>query len=962
MDIDLHSLEQNLRSSIRGQVSFDAVTCGLYATDSSIYQIQPVGVVVPQDEADVLAAMRVAALHRVPVIPRGAGTSLGGQVVWQGLVIDFSRHFNNILELNTDQRWVRVQPGVVRDELNRYLKEHGLHFAADPATGNRANIGGMIGNNSSGMRSIMYGKTVDHVLAVRVLLADGTILTLGELDEPEYQRRMAGQTREAEILRTVREIVTDNRDEIIARYPKVMRRVSGYNLDEFVHTDRWNLAKLIAGSEGTLGVILDATLNLEPLPSQSIMCVAHFDDVIKALDAVKTIIQHNPSAVEIMDRTVMRFGRDSISPDHAAEFLIGDPAAVLVIEFAGDNADELAGRVQTLIEDIRSRGMGTDYPVLAGSASQKRVWQMRKDGLGLMTRVEGARKPVAFIEDCCVPVDVLGEYADDIVAMLKRYDVEAGIYAHASVGVVHVRPMLDLRNQNDIDLLKPIADETFDLVKKYEGSFSSEHGDGIVRSGYIRAFFGDRLFDAFGQIKRLFDPAGLMNPGKIVEAVPIEQNLRYGVSYRAEPFQPWFHYRKDGGFTAAVEMCTGVGACRKTGEGTMCPSYMGTRDEMHSTRGRANALRLAMTGQLGPDSLSDRRLFEVLDLCLSCKSCKTECPSNVDMAKLKVEFLQHHHDRYGPTLRDRMVAGSDTMARMCSGLWAPLVNAVMGTPPAKYALEKLAGFDRRRTPPAYVSQPLHRWFAKRPKPSGTTHRQVVLFDDVYMNYHETAVGKAAVELLESCGYGVILARAGSAQRPRISHGFLRDAKRDGQQTLRNLDRYVGQGLDIVVCEPSDCSALTDDLVDLIDDEDLGRRVAEHTMMIDVFLARELQAGRLGCSFTSPLTSILLHGHCHQEALFGTLAMTAIWDTIDSLEYRTVDSGCCGMAGSFGYEAEHYDLSQTIGNQRLFPAILARGADTAVVACGFSCRHQIYDATGVYPLHWVQTVRGTAAAG
>jgi Fe-S oxidoreductase len=512
--------------------------------------------------------------------------------------------------------------------------------------------------------------------------------------------------------------------------------------------------------------------------------------------------------------------------------------------------------------------------------------------------------------------------------------------------------------------MKEIAEYAFGLIKKYGGAWSGEHGDGRVRSPFLERFFGTQIYDAFRQTKKLFDPAGLMNPGTIVDANPMEQDLRYGPEYKS-PLEPTvYHYREDGSFAAAVEMCNGVGMCRQKLVGTMCPSYKATLDEAHSTRGRANALRLAMTGQFGPDGMTSDPVFEVLDLCLSCKSCKSECPSNVDVAKLKSEFLQKCHDVHGVSLRERIVANSTTMARLMAGRKAAIMNFIQETWMFRTLLELIAGFDSRRKPPRYAALPFPKWFARRKKgvrvEGGRDARDtVVLFDDTYMNYHQTEIGISAVELLESCGYEVILARAGCCQRPRISHGFLRDAKKRGERTLRNLDKYIEQGLKIVVCEPGCCSALTDDLPDLIDDEQLGARIKENVMMIDEFLAREAERGDLKCDFTSPYEKILIHGHCHQKALFGTDNMKQLLERVPGVSVSEVDSGCCGMAGSFGYEKEHYELSAKIGEEHLLPAVRAAEKDgTVTVACGFSCRHQIADGAGVKALHWVETIRGT----
>ncbi|HOR28276.1 MAG TPA: FAD-linked oxidase C-terminal domain-containing protein [Candidatus Sumerlaeota bacterium] len=958
--INLRQFEQDLRQRMRGEVYFDQVTRGLYSTDASIYQEMPIAVCAPRDEEDVAAALRVARDHQAPVLPRGGGTSLAGQAVATALVLDFSRYMNKILDLDLEQGWVRVQPGVVRDELNAKLAAHGMEYAPDPATANRANIGGMIGNNSSGTRSIIYGKVVDHILQTVVHLADGTRLDLHAWSAAEYEARSQGESREAEILRGFRKLIETHRDEIAHRFPKVMRRVGGYNLDQFIQPDApegWNLAKLVTGSEGTLATTVEARLNLVRLPRATAICVCHFADLVESIRAVPSIVRHGPSAVEILDRQTLHLARRNLSTAPLCNFIQGDPAAILIVEFFGDSTEEVREKCETLGRTLASDGFGYAWPVYTDAEEKAKVWNVRKNGLGLMLGMKGDRKPIPFIEDACVPVEVLPEYITQVLEICRRNEAPVIMYAHASVGVIHVRPILDLRRRDEIERMKRIAEEAFQLVVRYHGSWSSEHGDGYVRSPWMERFYGPRIYGAFKEVKSLFDPEWRMNPGKILEAPEMDHDLRYGTEYHAQANGTAFHYREDGGFARAVEMCTGVGACRKTLGGTMCPSYMATRDEEHSTRGRANALRLAMTGRFGPDGMTSRRMYEVFDLCLSCKGCKAECPSNVDVARLKSEFLQRYHAAHGTTLRDRLIRDSASHAAAAAGMAAPLVNWIQASAPFRLLAEKAAGIDRRRKLPGFALRTFPAWHARRNAQAngGTGRPRVVLFDDTYMNYHEPNVGRSAVELLEGCGYEVQLARAGCCQRPAISHGFLDEAREKGERTLRALDAYIQQGLPVLVCEPSCASALVDDLPDLIEDVELGHRVKENVMMIDVFLDREMQAGRIAPRLGSSSAEILVHGHCHQKALFGTGAMKRILGRVEGLAVSEVDSGCCGMAGSFGYEKEHYELSRRIAEDRLLPAIRSRKPGATIVACGFSCRHQIQDFAGEQAYHWVETV-------
>lgn len=965
-------LERELRSAVRGEVYFDAASCGMHATDASHYQMMPACVVVPRDEADVLAALRLAAQSCLPLTPRGGGTSLSGQTFGTGMVLDVSKYMNGLLELDENGRWARVQGGMVRDVLNGQLAERGLHFAPDPATTSRATVGGMIGNNASGTRSIVYGKTIDHVIACKVALADGTVLELDSADEPLWVQRSLGDSREAGIYRGVREIVDRNRDEILARYPQVMRRVSGYNLDEFVagagcpppagirepaSSHRGNLSHLIVGSEGSLACILEATVRLTPLPQATALAIVHFHDELQALESVPHILRHQPSAVELLDALVLGEAVVNPSTRPLATFVQGQPQAVLLIEVFGDNPAEASARMESLVDDLRRSRIGYAWPIRSDVRGQAEVWSVRKLGLGLISNVPGPVKGQAFVEDACVPVEFLAEYIRRLQQVCREEGVRTTMYAHASVGVIHARPMLDLHQPADQQKMARIANRAFELVCQYGGAFAGEHGDGLVRGEFIPRYFGPQLYEAFRQIKGLFDPAGQMNPGKIVDSPSMLSHLRYGDGYRMLPLETQFHYREQGGFQLAVEQCNGLGVCRKLDIGTMCPSYMATRDEQATTRGRANTLRLAMTGQLGAEALAGPRVAEVLELCLACKACKTECPNAVDMARLKSETSQLRHDSHGVPLGARLIGSLPQTARWMAGPLAHVVNLGQRLPGFGWLLERLAGIDRRRRLPPFATRTLGSHLRQRAKTAPANSRarngRVVLFDDTYANYMEPQVGLAAVELLEGCGYEVLLARAGCCQRPRLSKGLVREAKRHGTRTMQRLDVFAQQGLPILCLEPSCASALADDLPDLIDDQALGRRVASCVKMIDVFLDDQVTAGRI-----PPLQLIgeafLLHGHCHQKAEFGTAAIHRHFART-AVAWREVDSGCCGMAGSFGYE--HHELSQQIGEDRLFPAVRRSvAAGETIVACGISCRHQLRDFLQVEAKHWVQIVR------
>ncbi|NBC10238.1 MAG: FAD-binding protein [Planctomycetes bacterium] len=969
----------------------------MYATDASHYQMMPRVVVVPADEDDVVATMAVARETGVPITGRGGGTSLAGQTFGTGIVIDFSKHLNQLLEVNEAAGWARVQPGIVRDQLNKKLKDTGLHFGPDPATSSRATLGGMINNNSSGTRSIVFGKTIDNVLALKVLLADGTTAWLDPRPPEAWRKQARRDDRLGEIFRGVGKLIAANHDEIDRRFPKVMRRVGGYNLDYLptkgTATDAppddatpWNLAHLICGSEGTLGLVLEAKVKLVPLPGATALCIVHFHDLIEALRPVPAMLEHGPSAVELLDRIILREARINPSSRGYADFIDGDPEAVQIVEFSGDDQSEATAKAERFAADMAAKGVGyarvlrTDPANVPGGIPG--VWELRRLGVGLQSNVKGRVKPLDFVDDACVPVEKLAAYIEKLRTICTKHGVEMPICAHASVGVLHPKPALDLHREEDRAKMKAIAWEAFELVKSYGGAWSGEHGDGLVRGEFVRAFFGEQLYEAFRQLKRLFDPENLLNPGKILDTPGMTEHLRHGTpgyEQRIAEVKANYHYRDQGGFALAVEQCNGVGACRKLDVGVMCPSYMATRDEEATTRGRANALRLAMSGQLGDDGLAGDGVADALELCLACKACKVECPNAVDMAKLKSDVLQMRHDQRGLPLGARLMGEAPQAAKRIAGPLAPIVNAVQRLGPYKWLMQRVAGVDARRPFPTYANKPLHKQLEKRtsatihapagvaalnrtggqaasgtPAPSGRAGK-VVLFNDTYMNYHEPQIGLRAVELLEGCGYEVILANAGCCQRPRLSKGMVRDAKRDGLDTLRNLAKFTEQGLPILFCEPSCASAIMDDLPDLIDPPELGEKVKQACYLLDTFLAQQVETGAIDVTIEATSDEVLIHGHCHQKSLTGTAGMHTLLNRVEGLTVSEVDAGCCGMAGSFGYE--HYDVSMAIGSQRLFPAAKdAQQRDAAVCANGFSCRHQLADGCGVEGKHLVELIR------
>ncbi|MDZ7708014.1 MAG: FAD-linked oxidase C-terminal domain-containing protein [Trueperaceae bacterium] len=958
-DAALAALERDLRAEVRGEVRFDDRARALYATDASPYEIAPFGVVVPLDRDDVIACVRVCARHHAPVLPRGGGTSLAGQAVGRAVVIDVSKHLTGILEVDPDGRTATVEPGVIRDALNDAVAVNGLQFTPDVSTTNRAAVGGMVANNSAGTRSIKYGKSVDQTLAMTVVLADGSVVRLAELDDASLDAKCAQDDLEGEIHRTVRRIVRDHEDEIRARYPKVMRRVGGYNLDEFTAGRPFNLAKLVAGSEGTLAVILDVTVKLDPVPKRRMLAMLHFASLKASLEAVPFINRHGPSAVELLDRGLFELGGRNPSLKPLLGWLQGMPEAVLMVEFDGADEAEVRRGLEALRADPEIDRRVYHVHEAWSEPEQKQILQFRKDGLGIYATVEGRHKPTPFIEDAAIPPEHLAEYIPAVQALCRDLGVDTVFYGHASVGVIHTRPLLDLKTAEGLELYERISDGAFALVQRYGGSWSGEHGDGLIRSQKNRELFGDRLYEAFRELKAAFDPHGIMNPGKITDAAPMTENLRYGADYPAVALDTVFDFGEDG-FLGAVEACTGVGACRKVDVGTMCPSYMATRDEDHSTRGRANVLREALNGRL-PGGLTSKQVYDTLDLCLECKACKAECPSSVDMAKLKYEFLQQHHDVHGVPLGTLAIANVARVAPVGRAL-APLANALLPMPAVRWMIEKVVGVDRRRELPAYADESLTSWFRRRggtasarggrrsdDPVAGDGPRRVALFADTWTMFNDTGPGRAAVRVLEALGYQVELVPYGCCGRPQISKGLLRDAKRAATRNVERLAPYVRAGVPVVGLEPSCVTAFTDDYRDLLPGDDTNA-VADHVRMIDVFLAGEWTRGRIDPEqvFQKSDTSLLFHGHCQQKAVMGTAAGRALLGWISD-DVEELDAGCCGMAGSFGYG--HYDVSMKIGERRLFPAVREHDGETA--ASGFSCRHQIHDGANVRARHLIE---------
>ncbi|MDB5761367.1 MAG: lactate dehydrogenase [Herminiimonas sp.] len=970
-----------LMKETSGEVLFDKFSRGRYATDASIYQVEPVGVFVPRTEQDVICAIGIARDAQVPILPRGGGTSQSGQTVGEALVIDNSKHLNKIIHFDKEAMTVTVQPGLVLDHLNAWLKPHGVWFPVDVSTSAQCTIGGMAGNNSCGSRSIAYGNMVHNVAGIDAILSDGT--------EARFCAEAGMSTairRVHDIMAGLREIAAREHDEIARMVPKVMRRVGGYNLDIFhPQSERpytadgsVNLSHLLVGSEGTLAYTRQITLKLSPLPAHKTLGVVNFRSFYQAMDLTRHIVKLGPCAVELVDRTMIELARNNPAFRPVIdEALIGEPEAILLVEFAGASGDEQTSKLRQLVELMGDLGLPGSVVEMTDAAAQKELWEVRKAGLNIMMSMRGDGKPVSFIEDCAVPLEHLAEYTSRLTDVFKKHGTRGTWYAHASVGTLHVRPILDMR-AGGAEKMRAIAEEAGAMVREYKGAFSGEHGDGLVRGEWVSWQFGPRLTHAFEEVKDLFDPAGLMNPGKIVRCTKMDDAslFRYKPGYRPMALATAFDWsawnvQSDpaadittapgtggdpaGGFAKAVDMCNNNGHCRKFDAGTMCPSYRATGDEQHLTRGRANTLRLALSGQLGPDAFVSDEMRATMDLCVSCKGCKRDCPTGVDMAKMKTEFLFHYRKKHGLRLRDKLIAHLPRYAPWAAK-FAPLFNFRDKLPGAALLTEKWLGLSAKRSLPQWRRDPFLLRAGKPDKRPAGGAGEVVLFVDTFNNYFESDNARAAFRVLEAAGYQVHIAAASGESRPLccgrtyLSAGLVDQAKQEARRTIQALLPFVARGVPVIGLEPSCLLTMRDEFLayGLGDD---AKKLAQQAMLFEEFLARESSQGRLRLKL-KPLAqkTALLHGHCHQKAFDAVKPVQTVLGLIPELNVKLVESSCCGMAGSFGYEAEHYDVSMKMAELALLPAIRKADADTLIVADGTSCRHQIADGAQREALH------------
>lgn len=949
----------------------------MYSTDASDYREQPLAVVYPVHENDIRELVRFARENSISLIPRTAGTSLAGQVVGSGIVVDMSRHMNSILEVNVKERWVRVEPGVILDELNIALRATGLFFSPETSTSNRSMIGGMIGNNSCGLHSLVHGTTRDHTLSVRAILGDASVAEFGSLNGAELERKLELEGLEGDIYREIHSMLIDpaNQKEIVSGFPdpNVVRRNTGYALDELLESPQFlgkdakyndfNLCRLLSGSEGTLLFMTEAKLNLVPLPPPyKALVPIHFNSVMEAIRGNLAALKHGPTAVELMDKTILDCTKENHTQRKNRFFLDGDPGAVLMVELVDNDESLLKQRIEDMEQEMRAAGLGYHFPVVSGSDIGK-VWALRKAGLGVLSNIPGEGRPVSVIEDTSVSVELLEDYISDFNQLLDRYELKCVYHAHISVGELHLRPILNLKNPEHVQLFYDIALETAKLVKKYRGSLSGEHGDGRLRGEFIPLMVGEKNFELIRRVKKLFDPGEIFNTGKITDTPPMNSYLRYEAGHRSPQFDTYFDYSSEGGLMQLIEKCNGSGDCRKTEitGGTMCPSYMATRDEMATTRARANVLRELLSRNDLKRPFDQPEIYEVLDLCLSCKACKSECPSSVDMAKIKAEFLQHWYDHHRVPLRTKLIANISRLNSM--GMLVPgIFNWFATSKLTSSVLKRMLGFAVNRSIPTLGKTSLRRWAGRHLESLNSAISpdapEVVLYVDEFTNYNDTTLGIQTIRILNRLGVRVIIVKHPVSGRTYISKGLLKKAKQIARKNVELLSKTITAERPLVGIEPSAILGFRDEFPELVGVamKEQAQLLSQHCYTIEEYLHNAFEKEVFDSSlFTREKRKIKLHGHCQQKAIASTESTRRVLSIPENYSVEEIPSGCCGMAGSFGYEKEHYDLSMKVGELVLFPAVREADAETIVVAPGTSCRHQIGDGTEKRALHPVEVL-------
>ena len=959
---------QKLSTLLQGELYDDTTMRTLYATDASAYREMPLAVAIPKTKDDIEVLIQFAKENKTNLIPRTAGTSLAGQVVGSGIIVDVSKHFTKIIELNEEESWVRVQPGVIRDELNLFLRPYGLYFGPETSTANRAMIGGMVGNNSCGSNSVIYRSTREHLLAVTAFLSDGSEVVFKALSLDDFHAKCELPTLEGTIYKSMRSMLSnyDNQVEIKKEFPKksVERRNTGYAIDVLVDMapftaggDDFNFCSLIAGSEGTLAFITEIKLHLNPLPEKEIglLCV-HFNSIDEALRANLIGLKYNPSASELIDHYILECTKENIEQSKNRFFVQGDPGAILVIEFTKATRAEITDLTNQVEAEMRAVDLGYHFPVLFG-ADTKKIWTLRKAGLGLLGNLPGDEKAVPVIEDTAVDVADLPNYIRDFNEILVKHNLHAVHYAHAGSGEIHLRPIINLKTVEGNELFRTIAQEVATLVKKYQGSLSGEHGDGRLRGEFIKQMVGEKNYELLKKVKYTWDADNIFNPNKIVDTPPMNSMLRYTPGQFTPEFKSIFRFHQQD-ILQHAEQCNGSGDCRKThlSGGTMCPSFMASKNEKDTTRARANILREFLTNSDKLNRFDHKEIYEVMDLCLSCKACKSECPSNVDVAKLKAEFLQQYYDANGVPFRSKLIANFTAAAKLAS-LFPSLYNFIISNVITGSVIKLLSGFAIKRSMPKISKVTLENWFQKNYKSNNTKgNKKVYLFCDEFTNYNDAEIGIKGILLLEKLGYEVLLPKQVESGRAWLSKGLLRQAKKIANQNIELLGGIVTNEIPLIGIEPSAILTFRDEYPDLADDHNVAsaNALAKNAFLIDEFIANEISKGNIQTqAFTKNARLIKLHGHCQQKAIASVAPTQAILSFPENYKVEVIPSGCCGMAGSFGYEKEHYDLSMQIGELVLLPAVRNQLSDTIIAAPGTSCRHQIKDGAQKIALHPVE---------
>lgn len=959
---------KELSRQLDGEIRFDHLSKILYATDASAYREMPQAVVFPASGKDIIKLIEFAHNHTTSLIPRGAGTSLAGQVVGKGIVVDVSKNFNRILEINQDERWARVEPGVVLATLNEAVKPYGLQFGPETSTANRCTMGGMLGNNSCGLHSLVHGSVREHIVEVRGFLSDGSEVIFKELSNEEFKQKLTGNSLESKLYQQINSILSieENRDEIENQYPdpSVPRRNNGYALDILARMQPFsnagvpfNFSKLIAGSEGTLFFVTEMKLSLVTLPpkEKTLLCV-HFNDLSEALQANLIGLKFHPSAIELMDKTIMDMTRENIGLRRNRFFIKGDPAALLIIELWGIDRDSLILTASSIEAEMRSNGLGYHFPLIWG-ADIPRVWGLRTAGLGVLSNLPGDAKPVSVVEDTAIPVNKLPDYIVEFNQLLGTMGLEAVYHAHIATGELHLRPVLNLKDEHDVERFRIIAVETAKLVKKYRGSLSGEHGDGRLRGEFIPYMLGNRVYQLLKEVKSTWDPENIFNPGKIIDTPAMNQSLRYEPGSETLNLNSYFEYKFEQGMVRAIEKCNGSGDCLKQVVigGTMCPSYMVTHDELHSTRGRANVLRELITRPSNMHWADQREVLDSIDLCLSCKACKSECPSGVDMTKLKADFLQNHYEGNPIPFRSKIIANFPRLMKLAS-IFRPFSNMLLKSTFFSSLLKLGIDFVPKRELPLLSKERLSGWYNKHKTPVSHPNGRVYLFNDEFLDVTDAHIGIKAILLLERLGYEVVIPNHTFSGRTFLSKGFVKDARKYAERNIQLLKDIISNDTPLIGIEPSAILTFRDEYPEIVSEshKEDARKLASVSLMFDEFIMREVEKGKISnAHFTTKYAEIKLHGHCHQKSLATTEASKKMLQLPVNFKVTEIPSGCCGMAGSFGYEKEHYEISMKIGEMVLFPGIRKISAEVIIAAPGTSCREQIKHGTGRLALHPVE---------